>query len=275
MSKRTRVVGTRSFTMWILIVIVALLLAGVAVGGLVVLPRIQQTQTQQARLDEAEQHYQAGVAFQNVEDWTAAEGEFKQIIALDASYKDVQTRLAEVRAKLAEREATATAMAVAQAERARADAQTTETAQAEATTTGQALAVTATAETLEAQYQRGLGYINLEKWVEAKSELEQVFEADPNYKEVQAKLAEVEAKLKELNIPTATPMPTPSDTPQPGVTPTDTPVESGPTPQTEKVQVIAIDDNTHRKRSGTKGSVWESAQPLYIVVLKMPLLEAH
>ena len=30
-----------------------------------------------------------------------------------------------------------------------------------------------------------------------------------------------------------------------------------------------------RKRSGTKGSVWESAQPLYIVVLKMPLLEAH
>ena len=61
--------GTRSFTLWILIVIIALLLAGLAAGGLVVLPQIQQTQTRQARQAEAEQHYQAGVAFQKTGDW--------------------------------------------------------------------------------------------------------------------------------------------------------------------------------------------------------------
>jgi len=57
MYKRTRVVGTSSITMWILIFIVALLLACLAVGGLVVLPQIQQNQAQQARLGEVEQHY--------------------------------------------------------------------------------------------------------------------------------------------------------------------------------------------------------------------------
>jgi len=277
MSKRTRVVGTHSFTLWILIVIVVLLLAGVAVGGLVVLPQIQRGQTQQARLDEAEQHYQAGVAFQNVGDWAAVEGEYKQVISIDANYKDVQARLAEVKAKLAENQATATAVAIAQAEQAQAEAQATATtqaqataeaqanaqatatAQAEATATAKALDATATAETLEAQYQRGLGYINLEKWVEAKAELEQVFAADPNYKEVQAKLTEVEAKLKELNIPTATSTPTLTGTPLPDVTPTSTPVESSPTPQSVEAQIIVIDDKTHHL--GDNKTNWDVPNP--------------
>ena len=64
-------------------------------------------------------------------------------------------------------------------------------------------ALNATAEALQAHYQKGLGYINLGRWQEAKRELEQVFEADPNYQEVQAKLKEVEDQLKALQPPAA------------------------------------------------------------------------
>ena len=188
MSQRTKVVGARAPIIWLLIVTAVVAVAALAVGVLVIYPQLQEEQ-------DAEQHYQAGVTFQNVEDWEAAEAEFKQVISIDANYKDVQTRLAEVKARLAESKATATAVAIAQAEQAQVDAQATAAA-----------APTATAEALEAHYQKGLGYINLERWEEAKAELEQVFEVDPNYKDVQAKLTEVKAELVKL-IPTATPVP--------------------------------------------------------------------
>ena len=181
MSQRTKVVGTRSFIVWLLIIIAVVMVAALAVGGLVVYPRLQEQRAEQARLAQAEQHYQAGVAFQNVSDWEAAEAEFKQVIALDASYKDVQARLVEVKTRLAESRATATATAV------------------------------------ETHYQKALAHINLEQWIEAQMELQAVFETDPNYKDVQAQLAVVNAEISKLT-PTATP--SPSVTPTPRHTPT-------------------------------------------------------
>ena len=206
MSQRTKVTGTRSCVLWLLVLIAVVLLVGVAAGALFILPQIRAGQA-------SEQHYQAGITFQNIGDWAAAEEEYKQVIALDASYKDVQTRLAEVKARLAESAATATAMAVAQAEQARADAQATSSAAVTATAMAQAdaqataaAAPTATAEALEAHYQKGLGYMNMRRWEEAKAELSQVFEVDPNYKDVQAKLMEVEAEIAKLT-PAAAPTP--------------------------------------------------------------------
>ena len=238
MSQRTKVVGPRPLIIWLLIVIAVV----VAVGGLVLYFHRQEQRIEQTRLAQAEQHYQAGVAFQNVSDWEAAEAEFKQVIALDADYKDVQTRLAEVKAKQQQALATtqakaaqATATAQARAE-ATAAAVTTEakiaqatsvaataTAQARTTLQAQETKATATAEALaqlEAHYQKGLGYTNLGQWEEARAELEQVFQVEPNYKEVQAKLAEVEVELAKLT-PTATPEPpTPEATNTPVATAT-------------------------------------------------------
>ena len=102
MSQRTKVVGTRAPIIWLLIVIALVIIAGLAVGGLVIYPHLQGQRAEQARLAQAEQHYQAGVAFQNVSDWEAAEAEFKQVISIDANYKDVQARLAEVKVRLLE-----------------------------------------------------------------------------------------------------------------------------------------------------------------------------
>ena len=102
MSQRTKVVGTRPFIVWLLIIISVVMIAALAVGGLVVYPRLQEQRAEQTRLAQTEQHYQAGVAFQNVSDWEAAEVEFKQVISINANYKDVQTRLAEVKARLLE-----------------------------------------------------------------------------------------------------------------------------------------------------------------------------
>ena len=59
MPGRTRVAGTRSFTLWLLILIAVVLVVGVAAGGLFILPQIQSQQ-------DLEKHYQAGVAFQKV-----------------------------------------------------------------------------------------------------------------------------------------------------------------------------------------------------------------
>ena len=219
MSQRTKVTGTRSCTLWLLALIAIVLIVGLVVSGLILYPQLQEKREAQARLAEAERHYQAGIAFQNVGDWEAAEAEFKQVVTLDANYEDVQARLAEVRARVVESEATATAVALAQTEQARADAQATATAQAQATAEARANAIataevapTATGEALEAHYQKGLGYMNMRRWEEAKAELEQVFEADPNYKEVQVKLAEVEAEIAKLTptvTPTAVTTPTP------------------------------------------------------------------
>ena len=244
MSKRTRVTGTRTFVVWLLIIIAVVLVAGIVAGVLFVLPQIEERQA-------LEKHYQAAVAFQEMGDWAAAESEFKQIVSADAEYKDVRSRLAEVKAKLAEDTATATAVAVAQAEQIQARAQATATAkaqaaadalasadatataQAEVTVAAKAEAATATAEAIETQYQRALAYIDMEKWAEAKAELDQVFTVAPDYKEVQDKLAEVEAKLRELSIPTATPTLVPTHTPRPG-TPT-----SVPTPTLEPTQALS------------------------------------
>ncbi len=63
-----------------------------------------------------------------------------------------------------------------------------QTEQAEAT--AQAIPIM-TAEALEFRYQKGIGNLNIGRWHEAATELEAVFETDPNYKDVQAKLAEV------------------------------------------------------------------------------------
>jgi tetratricopeptide (TPR) repeat protein len=167
-----------------------------AVGGLVIYPQFQKQQAQQARQAEAEQHYQAGLAFQNVGDLDKAAQEYEKVIVLDANYMDAQSRLAEVKTKLAGGAATATAVAIAQAGQAQANAQATATAQAQATT-----------QALEVHYQKGLGYMNIGRWQEAKAELEQVFVVNPNYKDVQAKLKEVETQMVKL-FPTATPTPT-------------------------------------------------------------------
>ncbi len=222
MSQRTKVVGTRAPIIWLLIVIAVVAMAALAVGGLVIYPQLQKEQ-------DAEQHYQAGIAFQDVRDWEAAEAEYKQVISIDANYKDVQTRLAEAKSKQQEAlameqaktaQATATAQARAEATAAAATAEArmvqatsvaaTATAQARATVQAQEVEATATAEALaqlEAHYQKGLGYINIGRWEEAKTELEQVFEVDPNFKEVQAKLAEVEGKLADIRALTPTTAP--------------------------------------------------------------------
>jgi hypothetical protein len=66
---------------------------------------------------------------------------------------------------------------------------------------------TITAEALEAIYQKGLAEMNIGRWQEAKREFDVVFEVDPNYKDIQVKLREVETKLTELN---QTPMTSPT-----------------------------------------------------------------
>ena len=194
--QRKSVVGTRSSLLWLLILGIMVLLIGAAVGALIVLPQLQAARTEQARLAEIERHYQAGIAFQNLEDWSAAEGEYRQVIALDATHRDVQDRMATVRARLKEVAATATTAAEAQAARARA----------EATATAQA-APAATQQALEARYQKGLGFMNLKRWEEAKAELETVFLVDPGFRDVQAKLKEVQQALDHLQSSAATPMP--------------------------------------------------------------------
>lgn len=210
---RSSVVGTRSSLLWLLILVVVVVLIGAAVGALVLLPQMQASRTEQARLAEVERHYQAGVAFQSVDDWASAEGEYRQVIVLDPSHKDATQRLNEARGRLSATQATVTASAVAGAARATAEAQ----AAAEA-------APMATAAALEARYQRGLGLMNLKRWEEAKAELEMVFSVDANYRDIQAKLAMVSDELTRL-IPTATATSLISPTPM-----ATTPAPSTPTP---------------------------------------------
>lgn len=66
---------------------------------------------------------------------------------------------------------------------------------------------TMTAETLDFLYRKGVGYINLSRWQDAKVTFESIFEVDPDYKDVQARLIEVEANIKTSN-PLSTVMPT-------------------------------------------------------------------
>jgi hypothetical protein len=193
--QRNSVSGTRSSLLWLLILLVVVLLIGVIVAVLVILPQMQASRAEQARLTEVERHYQAGVAFQNVDDWGSAETEYKQVILMNAGYKDVQARIAEVKGRASAIQSTATAAAIAQAAQAQANAQSTAV-----------FAPTATAAALEGHYQKGAGYINLGRWQDAEAELEQVFGANPNYKDVQQLLAHVQAEIVKLT-PTDAPLP--------------------------------------------------------------------
>ena len=102
MSHRTKVKGTRSATLWLLVFIAVVLVVGIGVGALFLLPQLKERQA-------LEKHYQAGVAFGNAGDWEAARSEYIQVISLGASYTDVQARLVKVKANA---QATATAEAV-------------------------------------------------------------------------------------------------------------------------------------------------------------------
>ncbi len=59
---------------------------------------------------------------------------------------------------------------------------------------------TMTAESLEFLYEKGVGYINIKRWQQAKMTLELVFETDPNYRDVQAKLIEIDAQIARLDV---------------------------------------------------------------------------
>ena len=89
MAQGKPVAGRRSCVLYI-VVLAALILIIVGIAlVLVVLP-------EQDRQRQAERHYQAGIAFQTTGDLDKAKSEYEQVITLDASYKDVQTRLADV-----------------------------------------------------------------------------------------------------------------------------------------------------------------------------------
>jgi tetratricopeptide (TPR) repeat protein len=167
MAQRHTVSGRRPALLWLSSLIGLALLVALVVIVLFVYPTYQRRQ-------QVEQHYQAGVAFQEVEDWDKAVEAFEKVVAMDATYNDVRSRLAEVRAK-----------------------------QQEANAIAHAAAATATAEALETHYQKGLAYMNLERWEEAKAEMEQVLEVDPDYKETQEKLAQIEQALTNI-APTLT-----------------------------------------------------------------------
>ena len=237
MAQRHTVSGRRSVLAWLAIVLVLVLAIALAAFVLVIGPQQQLRQqvqaTAEARQAEVERLYQAGMAFQDAGDCDKAAESLTQVISMEPGYKDAQSRLAEARACQQAAEATATTQAIAMAQ-ATVEAQATATADARALTQAAAATATAAAEAsaarataeaaaaIEAAYQRGLGYYNLERWAEAKAAFEEVFNADPTYKDVQAKLAEVGAKLVAAKKLTPTAAPVPTSTPQPA------PREEGP-----------------------------------------------
>lgn len=163
MSQRTKVIGPRASTIWLLVTIAIVVTAGLVVGAVVLLPQ-----------RNAEQHYEAGVAFENAAEWEAAQAEYMHVISIDADYRDVKVRVAEVTGELA---------------------------------AARASIPTATALALEQHYQHALGLINLAQWIEAQAELRAVFDFDPNYKDVQPQLVLVNAKVAKLTpavVPSST-----------------------------------------------------------------------
>ena len=89
MAQRKPIAARRSCVLYIVVLAaLILIIAGIALV-LAVLP-------EQDRQRQAEQHYQAGIAFQTTGDLDKAKGEYEQVITIDANYKDVQTRLADV-----------------------------------------------------------------------------------------------------------------------------------------------------------------------------------
>jgi tetratricopeptide (TPR) repeat protein len=229
MAQRHTVSGRRSIMAWLAIILVLMLAILLVIVRFIFVPQEQLRQqaqaTAEARQTEVERLYAVGVVFQNAGDCVKAAEALAQVINLEPSYKDARTRLAEARACQQAAEATATAQAIAMAQ-ATVEAQATATADARALAQATAATATAVAEAnaarvtaeaaaaIEATYQRGLGYYNLERWAEAKAAFEEVFAVDPTYKDIQAKLAEVEAKLAEAErlIPTIVPIPTATST---------------------------------------------------------------
>ncbi|MEM7346392.1 MAG: hypothetical protein AAF485_19300, partial [Chloroflexota bacterium] len=115
--------------------------------------------------------------------------------------------------------------------------------QAEATLIAQP---TKTSEALEFLYQKGLGYINLGRWIEAQGVFNQIFEVDPNYKDVQAKLIEVEANITE-------------EEPTTQITPTRTATSESPEAHTSANGLLAsypLDgDVTDQSGNGNHGTI--------------------
>jgi tetratricopeptide (TPR) repeat protein len=206
---RKKVTGTRPLILWGIIAIIVVLVVVVVAGLLVIYPDYQAQQdaaqaTVQAQA-QLEQHYQVGIAFQSVEDWEAAEAEFKQVITFDASYKDVQTRLAEVKSK--QREALATAQA--KATRATATVQARAEATAAAATvearmakaTSVAATVTAQAKaTIQAEQREATATTRAQATATAKAEARATVQAAAAQETATAATATAVAELEELKV---------------------------------------------------------------------------
>lgn len=177
----------------------------------------QTTATATAREIELARLYDGGRAFALAGAWEEAVRAYTQVIQLQPDYRDAAAQLADVRHSLEASHTTATVVAIALAEQE-----------------GVA-AATATAQALENRYQRALGLVNLQRWIEAEAELSAIFDEDPGYQEVQSLLATVSAKTAKLEPTptptatptfTATPLPLPTHTPTPSTTPTSNPLDT-------------------------------------------------
>lgn len=89
MAQRKPIAARRSCVLYIVVLAALILIIAGIVLVLVVLP-------EQDRQRQAERHYQAGIAFQSTGDLEKAKSEYEQVITIDANYKDVQARLADV-----------------------------------------------------------------------------------------------------------------------------------------------------------------------------------
>ena len=108
MAQRHTISGRRTGLVWLSILVgLALIVALVAIV-LFVYPNYQRQQ-------QVEQHYQAGVAFQETSDWDKAVEAYERVVAIDATYKDAQTRLTKGRTKQQEVPATIQARGTANA----------------------------------------------------------------------------------------------------------------------------------------------------------------
>ena len=240
--RRHTVTGYNPLAIWLLILLV--LLAVVAVFAIIYLVAPTQQANRQARATtearlaeasatatarqieadaaaatlqaEVEQDYAAGLAFANAGDWQAAANAFRQVVALDAAYLDAPAQLAAALTQVETGAATATAQVVAMAAQVRADDQATADA-----------AASATAQALAQLYAHAQGLMNLRRWTEAESELQTIFDQQPDYQQVQSLLATASAETAKLGptrtptesrTPTITPTPTPSHTPTPNLT---------------------------------------------------------
>jgi hypothetical protein len=103
----------------------------------------------------------------------------------------------------------------------------------EAEATRVAVAPTVTAEFFEFHYQKGVGYMNINRWAEARSELELIFEIDPNYRDVQDRLKEIYTQVEP-----STPLPS-STGPLTSATPT---IQLVPAISTETSFTETVDD---------------------------------